>query len=228
MTKRKILKIAHKGASGHSPENTIEAFKKALELDCEVVEFDIHKTKDSHIVVMHDHNVAKTTDGIGNIRDLTLVELKRFHEPNGESIPTLPEAFSILKGKKRMLLDIKDQNMEEELLRLVEGYGVQNDVIIDSDIMEVVKKIKKLNPSIHVYLGGTTSSNYKRIIQEAKKINAEMIKVQNTLVDKNLVTEAHKNEIGVYVWAAEELDEIKKVADLEVDAIVCDFPDRIP
>jgi len=106
-----VLKIARRGASGYCPENTMAAFEKALEIDFDVIEFDIHKTKDNHIVIMHDHNVAKTTDGLGNIRDLTLKEIKIFHEPNGESVPTLQGVFDLIKNKKKMMLDIKDKTM---------------------------------------------------------------------------------------------------------------------
>jgi glycerophosphoryl diester phosphodiesterase len=223
-----VLKIARRGASGYCPENTISAFQKALEIDCDVIEFDIHQTKDRHIIVMHDENVAKTTDGLGNIRDLTLKELKMFHEPNGESVPTLQGVFDLIKNKKKMMLDIKDRGMEKALLKLISDNDLEEYIIVDSDYPDVVKKIKQMNPKLHVYLGGVTKDNYKKIIQEAKSIGAEMIKVENTLVTKELVEEAHKNNIGVYVWGAEEVEDIKKMLALKVDAIVCDFPDRIP
>ncbi|MAG91063.1 hypothetical protein CMO83_00130 [Candidatus Woesearchaeota archaeon] len=195
-----VLKIARRGASGYVPENTMAAFEKSLEIDCDVVEFDIHKTKDNQIIIMHDENVGKTTDGLGNIRDLTLKELKMFHEPNGESVPTLQGVFDLIKNKKKMMLDIKDQNMEREVLQSVNDNDLEENVIIDSDIPEVVKKIKKMNPKIHVFLGGVTKDNYRETIQDAKKIGAEMIKVQNILVNGDLVNEAHSHRIGVYVW----------------------------
>ncbi|MDO8507189.1 MAG: glycerophosphodiester phosphodiesterase family protein [bacterium] len=223
-----VLKIARRGASGYCPENTMAAFDKAVEIDCDTIEFDIHKTKDGHIIVMHDDNVQRTTDGLGNIKDLTLKEIKMFHEPNGESVPTLQGVFDLLKNKKRMMLDIKDQNMEKEVLSLVNDNDLEEYVIIDSDFPDVVKKIKKMNPKIHVYLGGVTKDNYKSAVQEAKIIDAEMIKVENILVNEDLVKEAHNNGIGVYVWGAEETNDIKNMQDLDVDAIVCDFPDKIP
>ncbi len=223
-----VLKIARRGASGYCPANTMAAFEKALEIDCGVVEFDIHKTKDNRIIVMHDENVAKTTDGLGNIRDLTLKQIKVFHKPNGESVPTLQGVFDLVKNKKKMMLDIKDKNMEKEVLKIVDDNDLEDYIIIDSDNFEVAKRIKKINPRIHVYLGGVRKNNYKKIIQDAKKIKAEMIKVQNILVNEKLVEEAHKLGIGVYVWGAEKVKDIKKMLKLNVDAIVCDFPDKIP
>lgn len=223
-----VLKIARRGASGYCPENTMSAFEKALEIGCDVIEFDIHKTKDGRIIVMHDENVARTTDGLGNIRDLTLKEIKMFHEPNGESVPTLQGVFDLLKNKKKMMLDIKDQDMEKEVIQLISDSDLEEYVIVDSDFPDVIKKIKTMNPKIHVYLGGVTKGNFKNIIHDAQKIGAEMIKVQNILVNEGMVNEAHNNRIGIYVWGAEEASDIKKMLDLNVDAIVCDFPDKIP
>lgn len=222
-----MLKIARRGASGYAPENTLEAFQKAIDIDCDVVEFDLHKTKDGHIVVMHDHTVRRTTDGLGKIDDLTLKELKNFHEPNGESVPTLQGVFDLLKNKRKMMLDIKDRADEQEILELVDENDLADDVIIDSDFPEVVENIKRLNPRIHVYLGGVTDGNITEVIKHAKVIGAEMIKIRNTRVTPAVVKTVHQHGLGVYVWGAEKDSEIRKMLELGVDAIVCDFPDRI-
>src|SRR6266404_1077495 len=100
-----MLRIARRGAWGYAPENTLAAFRKAIAIDCDVVEFDVHRTKDCHVVVMHDHNVRRTTDAIGNIHDLTLHELRRFHEPNGEAVPTLEEVVDIVRPRRRLMVD---------------------------------------------------------------------------------------------------------------------------
>lgn len=223
-----MIKIARRGASGYAPGNTIEAFEISTRIECDVVEFDIHKTKDNHIVVMHDHTVKSTTDGLGNIHNLTLRQLKDFHEVNGESIPTLQGVFDVLKNKRKLMLDIKDKNMVDEVLEIVKDNNLDSSVIVDSDIQEVCMRIKEVNPKIHVYLGGVTEENFIEQIQKAKDINAEMIKIRNVLVNKNRVAQAHKNGIGAYVWGAEKQSEIQKMVDLEVDAIVYHFPDKIP
>lgn len=163
-----MLKIARRGASGYAPENTMEAFEKAIHIDCDVVEFDLHMTRDGQIVVMHDHTVQRTTDGIGKIDSLTFYELKGFHEQNGESIPTLQEVFDLLKNKKKMMLDIKDQTVESEILKIIYENDLASDVIIDSDIPQVVVNLKLQDPSLHVYLGGVDRGNFKDVIEQAK------------------------------------------------------------
>jgi len=222
-----MLKIARRGASGYAPENTMEAFMKALLIDCDVVEFDLHMTRDGHVVVMHDHAVQRTTDGIGRIDSITLQELKSFHEQNGESVPTLQGVFDLLKNKKKMMLDIKDRAAEPRILELIDENDLADDVIFDSDVPQIVVNLKQQDPRLHVYLGGVSQENYKDVIDHAKVIGAEMIKVHNVLVSQPLVEAAHRQKVGVYVWGAEQDGEIRDMIALNVDAIVCDYPDRI-
>lgn len=222
-----ILKIARRGASGYLPENTMAAFSKAAEIDCDVVEIDIHKTKDQQIIAMHDHTVIRTTDGLGKIQDLTLKELKEFHEPNDESIPTLQGIFDLLKNRRKMMLDIKDKYMEEEILKLISNNDLEKDVFIVSEYTDAIKRIKDINPKIKIVISAVTKENQNERIQKAIEINAEMIKVHNVLITKEFIKEAHKYDLGVLSWGAESEHEIKAMIDLKVDAIACGFPDRI-
>ncbi|GAG11531.1 unnamed protein product, partial [marine sediment metagenome] len=114
-----VLRIAHRGASGYAPEDSLEAFRKAVKLKIDAVEFDVHHTKDGELVVMHDHNLKRTTDCLGSIHKCSLKELRKCHEPNGEPVPTLQEAIDILKGHCILKLDIKDNNIIEKVLKLI-------------------------------------------------------------------------------------------------------------
>ncbi len=222
-----MLKIARRGASGYAPENTTEAFINSTKLDCDVVEFDLHMTRDGHIVVMHDHTVQRTTDGIGRIDNLMLHEIKSFNELNGESIPTLQGVIDILKNKKKMMLDIKDQAAELRILEIIEDNNIEDNVIIDSDDPDIILNIKSINPRLHVYLGGANATNYESVIKQAEIIGAEMIKTHNLIATKELIRMAHQHHVGVYVWGAEKNAEIRDMILIGVDAIVCNFPDRI-
>lgn len=117
-----VLGIAHRGASGYAPENTIEAFKKAIKLGADIVEFDIHYTKDNKIVVIHDDNVKRTTNGDGLVRNLLFKEIRKFHTPNNELIPTLEEVLDILKNKCICKVDIKGELMEEKVCKIIKDY----------------------------------------------------------------------------------------------------------
>jgi glycerophosphoryl diester phosphodiesterase len=87
-----MLRIGHRGARAYEPEYTLRSFRKALELSVDANEFDVRKTKDNQLVVIHDADVKRTTDGEGLVADLTLNEIKALNTEKGEKIPTLEEA----------------------------------------------------------------------------------------------------------------------------------------
>jgi len=87
------LKIGHRGARAYEPENTLRSFQKAIELGVDAVELDVRKTKDNEIVVIHNADVNKTTNGNGLVSELSLEDIKRFVTEKGEKIPTLEEVL---------------------------------------------------------------------------------------------------------------------------------------
>src|SRR4030066_2090571 len=93
-----MLRIGHRGARAYEPENTLRSFREALEIGVDAVEFDVRKTRDNHLVVIHDADVKRTTNGKGLVADLTLKEIKDLSTGKGEKIPTLEEALEFLEG----------------------------------------------------------------------------------------------------------------------------------
>ena len=103
-----VLKIAHRGASGYAIENSIEAFRMALQLNSDVIEFDVHSTKDGKLIVMHDPSIDRVTNGKGMINNLTLNEIKKYRLSNGKPIPTFYEVLDLLMHRCVCKIDIKD------------------------------------------------------------------------------------------------------------------------
>lgn len=151
---------AHRGCSQMYPENTLTAFEKATEIKgLTGIELDIQLTKDGHLVVCHDEHVDRTTDGVGELRQYTLAELKRLHIPTGnntyEHIPTMTEVLDLLKGslKNGLKLNIELKNsifpyegMEAKILDMVHNYGLQDSVIYSSFSALSLERLKKLDP----------------------------------------------------------------------------------
>lgn len=150
---------AHRGASGNMPENTLEAFQKAIDLKADGVELDIQLTKDGEIVVCHDETIDRTSNGSGNIKDYTLAELKKFNfnkthpEIAHASIPTMKEVFELIKPSNLIInIELKtgqyDYNgIEEKILALTKEEGMENRVIYSSFNHYSIKKIQQLNPA---------------------------------------------------------------------------------
>jgi len=223
-----VLKIAHRGASDYAPENTLEAFRKAVKLKVDVVEFDVHHTKDNKLVVMHDHNIKRTTDGLGLIKNLTFKKLRKFHESNGESVPTLQEVLDILKGKCICKIDIKDQGILEKVLKVIKKNHIEDSVIITSQLISVLRKVKNLSPEIKIELGGFKEKKpIKEMIKEVKDIKAEIISPHYSIITKKLVEEAHKNGLEVHVWTVDDKKTMEKMKKIGVDGITSNYADRI-
>jgi glycerophosphoryl diester phosphodiesterase len=104
-----ILKIAHRGASGYEPEDTLRAFKKALEMGADALGIDVHVCKSGEVVVIHDDTLGRTTDARGWVRKKTLSELKSFHIQKGEKISTLEEVLDFVRGKMKLDIELKEK-----------------------------------------------------------------------------------------------------------------------
>lgn len=225
-----VLRIAHRGASRYALENTLEAFKKAVELRVDVVEFDVHHTKDRKIIVMHDHNVKRTTDGIGLIRNLSFKRIRKFHESHGEPVPTLQEALDVLKNRCICKIDIKDKSMEEKIVKIIKRNHIENSVIITSEIFSVLRKIKQLAPKITAEAGGfgyRKRVSIEEIIKKAKSVKADIIAPYRLITTKKLVDEAHKNRLQVHVWTVDDTKTMEKMKKIGVDGITSNYPDKI-
>ena len=152
------LVFAHRGASGHAPENTLEAFRLAMEMGADGFELDVHVTKDGELVVIHDEDVKRTTNGEGLIADMTLAEIKELDACNGmeayrgAKIPTLAEVYELVKNTNHIVnVEIKTDNyfypqIEEKCLALTREMGMEDRVIYSSFNHYSLVKLHELNP----------------------------------------------------------------------------------
>ncbi len=101
-----MLRVGHRGAKAYAPENTLASFRKAIEIGVDAIELDVRKTKDGHLIVIHDADVKRTTNGKGLVSELTLEQIKSFNAGEGERIPTLQEALDFLDKKVKVLIEL--------------------------------------------------------------------------------------------------------------------------
>ena len=102
-----VVKVGHRGAAGHEPENTLRSFRKALDLGADMVELDVHLCGTGELVVIHDETVDRTTDGSGSVRDMPFHELRGLDAGKGERIPTLREVLDLLEGRAGVNIELK-------------------------------------------------------------------------------------------------------------------------
>ena len=154
------LIYGHRGASGHAPENTLEAFRLAMEMGADGFELDVHVSKDGELIVIHDETVDRTTDGTGLVRELTLEQLKaldacnRMEPYKGAKIPTLGEVFDLIRDTHHIVnVEIKTDEwfydeIEEKCLTLAKEKGVEEQVIYSSFNHYTLMKLRQLKPDV--------------------------------------------------------------------------------
>lgn len=162
----------HRGASGYAPENTLDSFTLALEQGADGIELDVQLTKDGEVVVFHDENVSRVTDGNKNVAEYTLEQLKELKvapgTPGETQIPTLEEVLAAMEPyckSKDLKINIEFktsiihyQGIEEKTYALVKKYGLEHNIVYSSFWAESVKKMKELNPTNQTgMLAGTLS-----------------------------------------------------------------------
>ena len=152
------LIYGHRGASGHAPENTLEAFRLAIEMGADGFELDVHMSLDGELVVIHDETVDRTTDGTGLVRELTLTQLKALDASNGmeayrgAKIPTLGEVFDLIRDTRHIVnVEVKSDEwfypqIEEKCLALAKEKGVEDRVIYSSFNHYTLMKLRQLKP----------------------------------------------------------------------------------
>jgi len=221
---------AHRGASYYEPENTLRAFKRALEMGAYRLELDVRSTKDGIIVVIHDDTVDRTTNGSGFVREMTLKEIKRLDAGKGEKIPTLEEVLEFAKNNAKLLVDVKEKGLEEKLAELVRAKGMVNDVVFISSI-HIIRCLKNITQELQVcpYYRFVADEplNMKRI----KELDANWIYISWMKISKDLVNLLHENSIKIFVGVPDilEVEEfrriVKRLSNIEVDEIVTGRPD---
>jgi glycerophosphoryl diester phosphodiesterase len=217
-----MLKIGHRGARAYEPENTLLSFKKAVEIGVDAVELDVRKTKDNQLVVIHDADVKRTTDGKGSVSELTLEEIKGFSAEKGEKIPTLKEALDFLDKKVKIVIELKEAGFEEKVLAAVHAKGLQKNVVFVSFIEEALRKVRELDKEVET---GLIYVKHKNPVKAALELKASYLLPLYRFTHTANVKKAHENGLKVIVWTINTPEEVAEYASKGVDGIASDKPD---
>ena len=217
-----MLRIGHRGARAYAPENTISSFKKALEIGVDAIELDVRKTKDNQLVVIHDDDVKRTTDGEGLVCELTLKEIKGFSAEGGEKIPTFEEALDFLDKKVKVFVELKEEGLEKQVLLAVHERGLEKNVVITSFIEDVLKKVREMDDKVET---GLIYAKHKNPLKAALDLKANYLVALYRFVHTANVEKAHENGLKVVVWTINNPEEVEEYAKKGVDGIASDKPD---
>lgn len=214
--------IAHRGASALEPENTLKSFIKAIKLGVDMVECDVRTTSDGQLVVHHDPNLDRTTDGRGPLKNKTLSELSQLDAGDGERIPTLREALDTVRGEVGVVIEVKDPGSEEKILNLVKEEKMTTDVIIASFYHKVSLKLKSLDSEIST--GIIFACQPVNSVSMALDAQADIMFPQYQYLSKLMVDDAHNHGIKVVAGVIDDPVRVAKVISWGVDALVTNDP----
>ena len=231
-----MLVIAHRGASGHAPENTLAAFRRAVALGASFIETDLHLSRDAHFVAIHDDTVNRTTNGQGKVHDLTLVDLRRLDagswfgsEFSGERIPTLEEILEFSKKNDVVFyLELKPAGAwggEHALIGALRESGEIARTIVISFDAGIIAALRKIEPTLMTGLlfDGQTDQPLERAVE----VGARQLAVRGDLVTPALIAEAHKRDLQIVCWTVNQPAHMRMLIEAGADGIMSDYPDRL-
>lgn len=224
-TTKKVLRIGHRGAAGHAPENTLFSIQKAIDLGCDLVEVDVRCTCDGQLVLLHDERVDRTTNGTGEIAAMSLAELRTLDAGGGQRIPTLESALRMATGRVGLILELKASGIGEQVCELVRKTGFTGPVIYASFLHKEVLRLREAAPT------AATMALFKKLPQDpvasAVHARATHAGLRWDTATKPTIKAFHGEDLHVFVYTVNKPKDIQRVLVLGVDGIVSDYPDRI-
>ncbi len=231
------LVIAHRGASASAPENTLAAFRKALEAGADMIELDVRFSLDRHPVVIHDHTLGRTTDGTGEVAALPLRRLRSldagsWFSPSfsGEAIPTLREVCRLVAPTGAgMLIEIKAErglppDFAELLLAVVDQESMRTRSILQSFDHRAVRRLREIDPGLGLALLFDSAERDPALFASAAGVG--MVALHWRLFNRRIAAEAARLGLGVLVWTVNRERDMQRMMSLGVDGIITNHPDR--
>ncbi|MFC3843317.1 glycerophosphodiester phosphodiesterase [Paenibacillus sp. PFR10] len=233
----KPMIIAHRGAKGMAPENTLTAFRLGLTQGCEGIELDIHLTADEEIVVCHDMTLDRTTNGKGLIVEKSLSEIKTFdaghwfdEEFKGETVPTLDEVFDLVPDNIMINVEVKyayEGRIERKLVEFLRRRNRLSNVIVSSFDHKCVRRIKQMESEAKIGLLYQTALLDPTAYARSFDVEVYSLHPYFQMLDSEDVLKATESGLYVYPYTANEVKDLLKLTDFGVTGIITDFPGKL-
>lgn len=251
------LNIAHRGGCALAPEETLEAFVKAEQVGADMFEYDVHITKDGHLIASHDPTVDRITDGIGYINQLTLKEIKQLdaganfqdsdgnnpYKDQGVQLATVEEIF-LLFPHKRAVIELKDtndpamyENLVQEMWRLIQQYQMEDKVVIGSFDHKINQRFKEVSQGrVAIGAGESEAASYiKKLLlrlnglatTDAHSLQLPVKQSGFDLTQKNIIEGSRRKGIDIYYWTINDEASMRELIAKGVDGIMTDNPELL-
>ncbi len=245
--KSSVIVIGHRGASGYYPENTLVSFEKAIEMGADMLELDVHVTKDDSIVVMHDYSVSRTTNGKGEIENMDFDEIRAldagswFNEKfKNEKVPTLNEVLQLVNGRTKVLVELKwpskgiYKDLVKKVIDIVRQHHAESWVILQSFETRYLQQAAELAPDLTVQqLVFGKSALLPVYFERSLKFgnfkpepNAASVNIFYMYITPSFLKKMHKMGKTVYAFTPNNESDMRKLIAMGVDGIITNYPDK--
>lgn len=215
-----FLKVGHRGAGAYEVENTLESFKKAIELGVNAIEMDVRESKDGRLVISHDDNLKKVFSKDIRIKETTVKKLKL---ASGDALLTFEEALRFVdRNVEKILVELKDVGYEKKALNVIKSERLSDRVILISFHEEALVNVRKVDKGIEI---GLIYVRHKNPVDVALRLGAQYLVPLYRFIHTKDVENAHHRNLRVIVWTINTEEEAKKFAAKGVDGIASNRPD---
>ena len=236
-----IVKIAHRGFSAIAPENTMVAFQKALELNVDCVELDVHGTIDKKVVAIHDQTLNRTTNQTGFVNQQTLNRVRQadagrwFDDKfTGEKIPTLTEALDLICPSAMAVVEVKDAAITDQVVKDIHRTNTSERVVVIAFDPIVLKQVRQLDSTLSTgfLLGGDKGyvndvELAAQLVQQVLVMGVPLLNLSEKLITSLLTNEIKKRGVTLWTWTIDDLERMKEVVDSGVQGITSNQPQRL-
>ena len=227
-----MINYAHRGASEYAPENTLSSFYLGLLQGANGIETDVQRTKDGELVLFHDEEVSRVSDGTSSLREYTLQELKQLKIFGNSTcgfydrIVTLREFLEKFSQYDiSFAIELKGPGVEEDTLSLIKAFGIEKKTTFTSFQFDYIQKIKELDRTARV--GFLTDDPDGDTVKRLLSIGGEEIAPKAANITEEKIKYYRDHHLGVRAWGVSSIALMKKMCLLKVDGMTVNFPDRL-
>ncbi len=230
--------IAHRGASGHRPENTLPAYELAIEMGADMIEIDLHRTADGAIVVTHDAELEGLAEGggRGEIGEATLAAVRSLDAGEGERVPLLDEVLDGFVKRIPFNLELKwgaggdYPELEAQTLEALRRRPLRKQILFSSFRPSILERLRALDESAQLALLASPQDPAYSLdgsLEQAARLGCVALNPHWSLADETLVARSHEAGLEVNVYTVDEISHMRRMLDLGVDGVFTNFPDRL-
>ena len=228
--------VAHRGASGHMPENTFASFDLAAGMGVDMVELDVHPTKDGRLAVIHDETLDRTTNGTGRVNEMDSRDVAKLNaaaksgKPMTERVPFLDDVLEKYPGRVDLMIEVKHGSsiypgIERSVMEHLERFKATDRVELISFDMEALKNLRKISKDIKlgfIFIGNMASFADALSIRDVDALHGMW-----NFVSRGQVDHAREKGFATHVWTANSEQDIREALNMRPDGVVSNFPDRV-